>query len=631
MSDLESGERGVARLPVQLDGVLLGRVPEKLARSLVDQLRYFKVVENGDPRLENTRTDWVVPPSMEIDAVLDYSDKCFPGIRLYTEAGRMVRPVRYLLPEALRKASQDTEFMEMLGPCEQTNMEIAVAEDDFRVGETTHMEYAPEAILSMIAGMTPFSDFNQSPRNMYQCQMGKQTMGTPCHSFQHRTDNKMYRIQNPQRPLVYNDPYSEYAMNEYPMGTNAVVAVISYTGYDMEDACIINKSSYERGFMHASVYKTARVDLGDLKAQQSDAVSHIFRSPAGQEDAGVDNEFAALDTDGLPFVGDRKNKGDPIYNVHSEVEEKDTTTKYKSAEACAIDEIRLNGGGQSRKARLQKVSFKYRLNRNPVIGDKFASRHGQKGVLSMLWPQQDMPFTEHGMYPDLIINPHAFPSRMTIGMLIESLAGKSAALHGIEQNSTPFQYRHTGESDTDPGPVEYFGEQLAAAGFNYAGTEPLYSGVSGQEMKAEIYIGVIYYQRLRHMVKDKFQVRATGPVNRIHRQPVKGRKVGGGIRFGEMERDSMLGHGTSFLLHDRLMACSDYHVNYVCKNCGSALSASQTQQYVAGSTQMPTGARVICRTCASGADVVPVALPFVFLYLLNELAAMNIKLTLEVK
>lgn len=228
-----------------------------------------------------------------------------------------------------------------------------------------------------------------------------------------------------------------------------------------------------------------------------------------------------------------------------------------------------------------------------------------------------MPFTESGMTPDVIINPHAFPSRMTIGMFVESMAGKAGALHGICQDATPFQFN---ENETA---IDFFGHQLKEAGFNYYGNEPMYSGICGRELHADIYIGVVYYQRLRHMVSDKYQVRTTGPVDPITHQPVKGRKRAGGIRFGEMERDSLLAHGVSFCLQDRLMNCSDYSTAYVCKLCGSILSpviANENGKH-----------RVICRTCETSQGVVDVAVPYVFRYMATELMAMNIRLRLDVK
>lgn len=229
-----------------------------------------------------------------------------------------------------------------------------------------------------------------------------------------------------------------------------------------------------------------------------------------------------------------------------------------------------------------------------------------------------MPFTENGMTPDVIINPHAFPSRMTIGMLIESMAGKSAALHGIEINATPFRY------DEENTAVDYFGEQLVKAGYNYYGNEVMYSGISGTVMKADIFYGMVYYQRLRHMVSDKFQVRSTGPNNNLTRQPVKGRKLGGGIRLGEMERDSLLAHGAAFMLHDRLLNCSDKHMGYVCVACGSIISP-----LIRPLTSI-TDSKVTCTYCDSADGIRCLNLPFVYRYLTNELAAMNIRIALQV-
>lgn len=288
------------------------------------------------------------------------------------------------------------------------------------------------------------------------------------------------------------------------------------------------------------------------------------------------------------------------------------------------------------------------------------SRHGQKGTLSKLWPDEDMPFSERtGMRPDLIINPHAFPSRMTIGMLIESVAGKAGALHGSYVDSTPFLACDVADGvrqDDDSEALEYrdpadvAADKLASLGFSRGGKETFVSGHSGAVMEADIFVGIVYYQRLRHMVSDKYQVRSIGAVNPLTRQPVKGRKAGGGIRFGEMERDALLSHGCAYLLHDRLHTSSDYHIADVCSLCGGLLSAHAARPVsVAGSAasgaalggaaalasaviasadaaagQRPT----TCRVCGTGRGVVRVAMPYVFRYLAAELAAMNVKLTL---
>lgn len=440
--------------------------------------------------------------------------------------------------------------------------------------------------------------------------------------------------------------------------------MLSYTGFDMEDAMILNKSSYERGFGHASVYKTIEVNLRDEAKMKG-------VSSAGSGDGGHTLRFSnkaymnrrescekwtyeSLAGDGTPQISDEVAEGSPLYCMMDESTGREFIGKHKEKEKAYIQSVRVIGDDNDKAADC-KLSITLRFPRNPVIGDKFSSRHGQKGVLSILWPQEDMPFSESGISPDIIINPHAFPSRMTIGMLVESMAGKSGALHGFYQDATPFSFH---ETSSDKVSVDYFGEQLQAAGYNYYGSEPLYSGVSGCLMHADLYIGVVYYQRLRHMVSDKYQVRATGPVNPLTRQPIKGRKKGGGIRLGEMERDSLLSHGASFLLQDRLLNCSDKHVAYACSRCGdlllpttqrsTLLSAGQSR----AESRQKAKLRLFCRNplCieASGKmrtsqykddegdggndeAVEPIILPYVYRYLVNELAAMNIKMKLEIK
>lgn len=307
-------------------------------------------------------------------------------------------------------------------------MEIACLPGDIR-SDTTHAELAPDVMLSQIAALTPFSDCNQSPRNMYQCQMGKQTMGTPAHALKHRSDNKLYRIQTPEIPLVQNKAQGEYMMDLYPQGTNAVVAVISYTGYDMEDAMIINKAAYERGFMHGSMYKTFVIDLEDEEKRASrdgDKVSLYFGNAKPALPGSPSDHTKIIDTldfDGLPFEGDMVAYGEPLCCLINPLTGDHKIIKHKETESAHVDTVRVIGSGSGykgsgSKSSLRRVSITLRFKRNPVIGDKFSSRHGQKGTLGVLWPQQDMPFTESGMTPDIMINPHAFPSRMTIGMLI---------------------------------------------------------------------------------------------------------------------------------------------------------------------------------------------------------------------
>ncbi|GAM23408.1 hypothetical protein SAMD00019534_065830, partial [Acytostelium subglobosum LB1] len=586
-------------IPVVFNGRVLGRIESGLAPELVTLLRYLK----------STGDEPAIPLSMEVAYVPVDTAKGgqYPGIYLFSTGARFMRTVINL----------KTGKRELIGPQEQLYMDISILPEDVRE-HTTHCEISPTAMLSVEANLTPFSDYNQSPRNMYQCQMAKQTMGTPLHSYKYRADNKLYKIQNIQQPIVRTENQTKYRINDYPHGCNAVIAVISNTGYDMEDAMIINKSAYERGFGHGSVYKNEYVDIDEGKPRLEMGKSSVSRPNALSD--GLD-EY--IDTDGFPYVGRLVKFGEPLYTTLSTIDNKQFLVKYKGKEDAYIEEITIIGTTPHTQTKpmtmISKFVIRYRYNRNPVIGDKFASRHGQKGVLSQLWPEVNMPFTESGMKPDVIINPNAFPSRMTIGMLVEIMAAKAGAIHGKFQDATAFRFNDKSTA------VEYFGEQLKKAGYNYYGNEPMYSGTTGEEFHANIFFGVCYYQRLRHMVKDKYQVRATGRVNNITHQPIKGRKVGGGIRFGEMERDSMLAHGTSFCLNDRLMKSSDYCKLMVCKQCGSTTSiASQKSKY-------DNSVARSCTTCKTDSHLVNIAVPYVFTYLIAELASVNIALKLQIK
>ncbi|SCU80684.1 LAMI_0B03378g1_1 [Lachancea mirantina] len=616
---------------VQLDGKIIGWCSHEQGRIIADTLRFWKV-EGETPGL---------PLDIEIGYVPPSSRGQYPGLYIFGGHSRMMRPVRYL--------PLDKE--DIVGPFEQVYMNIAVTPKEIQNNIHTHVEFAPTNILSILANLTPFSDFNQSPRNMYQCQMGKQTMGTPGVALCHRSDNKLYCLQTGQTPIVKANLYDDYGMDNFPNGTNAVVAVISYTGYDMDDAMIINKSADERGFAYGTMYKTEKIDLS-LNRGRGDPITQHF---GFGEDEWPKEWLEKLDEDGLPLIGTFVEEGDPVCAYFDDTLNKTKIKTYHSSEPAYIEEVRLIGDESSKFQELQTVSIKYRIRRTPQIGDKFSSRHGQKGVCSRKWPAIDLPFSETGIQPDVIINPHAFPSRMTIGMFVESLAGKAGALHGEAHDATPWSFT---EEDT---PADYFGEQLLQAGYNYHGNEPMYSGATGEELRADIYIGVVYYQRLRHMVNDKFQVRSTGPVNSLTMQPVKGRKRHGGIRVGEMERDALIGHGTSFLLQDRLLNCSDYTQTSVCRECGSIL----TTHYSA--PRIGAAAAVRCRRCAlkledakkilsqakenesvfiddshiwedaqgskfvGGSDTTTVAIPFVLKYLDSELSAMGIRLRYNVE
>ncbi|KAK0657625.1 hypothetical protein B0T16DRAFT_340435 [Cercophora newfieldiana] len=623
------------RLVVMLDGKILGWCATNHCKTVADALRRLKV-EGGHG----------VPVELEIGYVPPSTGGSYPGLYMSAQPARMVRPVKYL---PLGKE-------DYVGPLEQPYMSIACTKDDI-MEDSTHIEFDPTHILSILANMTPFSDFNQSPRNMYQCQMGKQTMGTPGTALRHRTDNKTYRIQTGQTPVVRSPLHNTYGFDNFPNGMNAIVAVISYTGYDMDDAMIINKSAHERGFGHGTIYKTKKISLKEERRPGAAGITKLYGfAPDSKVPPNVKEQ---LDEDGLPFIGRKVKEGDVLCAWHTVTTDylgqrvnRDGIThyeKYKDSEVAYVEEVRVIGSDTGLEP-LQDLSIKLRVPRSPITGDKFSSRHGQKGVLSQRFPMVDMPFSESGMQPDVIINPHAFPSRMTIGMFVESLAGKAGALHGLAQDCTPFRF------DEENTAADYFGHQLMKAGYNYHGNEPMYSGITGEEFVVDIYIGCVYYQRLRHMVNDKYQVRTTGPVVSTTGQPIKGRKKGGGIRVGEMERDALLAHGTAFLLQDRLLNCSDYSRSWICRDCGMFLSVQPTVSPFIGKRKAIGTVR--CRNCAlrldeiedldlmkvdgeiwddgqgtqwlGGENTAQVIVPGVLRYLDAELAAMGVKLKYKV-
>ncbi|XP_030383724.1 DNA-directed RNA polymerase I subunit RPA2 [Scaptodrosophila lebanonensis] len=563
---------------VFLDGKHLGHIMQTDAHKIVEYLRFAKITGK-------------MPKMMEIAFIPYRKNGQFPGLFLYTGPARMMRPVWNL----------KWNKIEYIGTLEQVYMEIAIDKKEVYPDFTTHLELAKTSFMSNLANLIPMPDYNQSPRNMYQCQMGKQTMGTPCLNWPKQAANKLYRLQTPGTPLFRPVHYDNIGLDDFAMGTNAIVAVISYTGYDMEDAMIINKAAYERGFAYGSIYKSKFIEL--------DKNSYFARSPHMPE------LVKHLDTDGLPHPGTKLSHGSPLYSYFDGEVSTYKVAKLDEAEDCMVDSVRQLGSFELTPKR--NVCITLRVPRPATIGDKFASRAGQKGICSQKYPAEDLPFTESGLIPDIVFNPHGFPSRMTIAMMIETMAGKSAAVHGTVYDATPFRFS---EKNTA---INYFGKMLEAGGYNYYGTERLYSGIDGREMKADIFFGVVHYQRLRHMVFDKWQVRSTGAVESRTHQPIKGRKRGGGVRFGEMERDALISHGASFLLQDRLFHNSDKTHTLVCHKCGSILSPMQ-QIVKRNETGGLSSTAETCRLCGDSGAVSLIEIPFSYKFLVTELSSVNI-------
>lgn len=470
----------------------------------------------------------------------------------------------------------------------------------------THCEIHPSMILGIAASTIPFPDHNQSPRNVYQSAMGKQAMGIYMSNFPVRMDTLAHVLYYPQKPLVTTRAMKYLRFKEMPAGQNAVVAIACYSGYNQEDSVIMNQSAIDRGLFRSAFYRVYRNE----EKQEGNYFMERFEKPKREETIDMKTQsYEKLDNDGLIEPGVRCSFNDIIVGktVPLPKEEQDIAKRQTKRDCSAL--MRSNENGIIDKVMITTNSDGYkftkirvRITRIPQVGDKFSSRHGQKGTIGITYRQEDLPFTKDGIVPDLIVNPHAIPSRMTIGQLIECLQGKVSALTGNEGDATPF-------SDDS---VNQFANSLHEIGYQRNGNEVMYNGHTGERLTAQIFIGPTYYQKLRHMIEDKIHSRSRGPVQIMTRQPVKGRARNGGLRFGEMERDCMISHGSAQWLKERLFHVSDEYRVHVCDLCGLMCTANLKENTFE------------CKNCNNTNRISQVLIPYAYKLLLQELMAMAI-------
>ncbi len=498
--------------------------------------------------------------------------------------------------------------VEYLDAEEEENAYIALTEVELSP-ETTHLEICPYTMLGICASIIPYAEHNHAPRNTYESAMAKQALGVYATNYAHRADTRGHLLHYPQKPLVRTKPMDVVGYDSRPSGQNCVVAVVSYAGYNMEDALVFNRSSIERGLGRSMFFRLYEAECRQYMGGQKD----VFELP-DPTIRGYRGEhfYRLLEPDGITSVESDLSGGDVLVGRTSpprfleEYKEfeirgpsrRDTSVPLRPSEVGVADSVLVTETSQGGKL----VKIKVRDNRVPEIGDKFASRHGQKGVIGMVYPQEDMPFTEQGVVPDLVINPHAIPSRMTVGQLLECLAGKAAALQGKPVDGTPFS--NAKEEDLKRVLLRY--------GFRPSGREVMYNGMTGDKLGVDLYVGLVYYQKLHHMVADKIHARARGQVQMLTRQPTEGRARGGGLRFGEMERDCLIGHGAAMLLKDRMLEESDKFTAYVCDRCGYLAYYDLRQR------------SYTCPICREEARIEPLVMSYAFKLLVQELMSMCI-------
>ncbi len=626
-------ELGVQRLEDLIrETVEKGEVPEVMVSGA-------KVFLNGRPigyhpdgeelarRLRELRRSGRLHHEVSVAHIMD---EYINEVYINTDGGRLMRPVIVVengVPKLTREHVEkikrgEMEFwdlvkegvIEFLDPDEEENAYIAEFPEDV-TPEHTHLELWNPAILGVAASVIPYLEHNQSPRNTYQSAMAKQALGLYALNFHYRMDSHSYLLHYPQKPIVQTRALELMGYNARPAGQNLVLALMAFSGYNIEDALIFNKYSIDMGVGRATFF---RVYTAQENAYPGGLTDKILVPSPSLEDHKGDEYYQKLAPDGIVEPEVEVKSGDVLIGRQSPprfmseervitsalLRRRDTSVQLRHGENGVVDAVIITQTIEKHKL----VKVRVRDLRIPEIGDKFASRHGQKGVIGMIFQRYDLPYTEEGIIPDVILNPHAIPSRMTVGQLIEMIAGKLGAVEARFIDGTPF-YKES---------IDGIKLRLLKHGYHPHAREVMYDGRTGEMIEKPITIGIVFYQRLYHMVADKIHARATGKVQLLTRQPTEGRARRGGLRFGEMERDALIGHGAAMLIRDRMLDNSDAYVMYVCRECGHIAWYNRNKGVYE------------CPIHGPGADVVPVVVPYAFKLLLQEIMSMAVKPEIKV-
>jgi len=584
-------------------------------------------VENKDDFIKHIKTErrkGLVTQNLNI-----YYDDRLDQVHVETARGRVRRPlivVRDGAPLLTDKHVKQLEkgelgwhqlveqgIIEYLDAAEEENAIIAFTEKDL-TPEHTHLEISPLAMLGLITTLVPYANFTMPVRLIIGSKNQKQSIGFYTANYPLRMDMDVSLLHTPQSPIVKTVMHDLSHYEKHAAGQNIVVAVIGHGGYNMEDAIVLNKGSIERGFGRSTYFRPVLAEELRYSGGLMDTVCVPDKDVKGYKS---EKDYKLLEEDGIIHAEAKVKEGDVLigktspprflssleeYSLASNVR-RESSEALKHGEEGVVDFVVLTENEEGNKL----VQVRIRDNRIPEIGDKFQSRHGQKGIVGMIVPEADMPFSASGIVPDLIFSPHGIPSRMTISHMLELLAGKTGALSGRYINGTPF------ESE----PEAALRQELLSLGFRENGTETMYNGMTGEQYQAKIFVGNMYYLKLKHMVANKIQSRARGPIQLLTRQPTEGRAKEGGLRLGEMEKDTLVAHGASLLLKERFE--SDKTVVPVCETCGliAIYDAYKNKKY--------------CPICGDKSEVSEIEISYAFKLILDEFKSLGIYTKLVLK
>jgi DNA-directed RNA polymerase II subunit RPB2 len=550
------------------------------------------------------------------------SNKTYDLNELYNDIGENLEKISKVL-------EANKSVVDFIDTAESESALIATKEEDFNSNNYyTHMEIDPSFILGVMGNQIIYPEHNPVVRNSFSCGQSKQAVSVYHSNYQMRIDKMGVLLNYGQTPLI-KSRYLEYINNEeQPYGINAIVAIMSYTGYNVEDAILINEGSVQRGIFRTTYFSMyeSREENSAISGNSSSKFANIEKNNVIRTKPGFD--YSQLDNYGMIKENTALNdKTVVIGKITSNPDDKDvwidSSVTPKKGQLGFVDKSFITQGEEG--TNIAKV--RVREERVPAIGDKMASRAGQKGTLGLIIPEKDMPFAADGTRPDLIINPHAIPSRMTIGQIVESLFGKACTFYGGFGDCTAFQVKGSNYAT--------YGPMLTKAGFHSSGKQLMYNGMTGNQIEADVYMGPTYYMRLKHMVKDKINYRARGPNTNLTRQPVQGRANDGGLRIGEMERDGVLAHGMSYFLNESFMVRGDeYHNMAVCNKSGAISVYNKSQNlffslFADGPISFhtnPDGSQNVKNISKFGRSFSILRVPYALKLLIQELEVLNIQM-----